>query len=148
MQESEMIVLTLIFILIVVIVVKYILHMRHMESYVKHLNIRRPVYPLLGNAHFTFRKTTTEVFKEIMEFTKENDTPYKSYIGPALLIVIKIDQINYGLNVKKFNFYQQTLDKPEDLKTVLTSPLCLSKPFVYQFYPSPAGILTVRCKRP
>lgn len=120
-----MIVVTLVIILIITILVKYFLHIRHLESYVKHLNIRRPVFPFIGNSHFLFRKSTTEVFKEIMEFTRKNETPYKSYIGPALLI---------------------TLDKPEDLKTILTSSHCLSKPYVYQFYPSPAGILTVRCK--
>lgn len=120
-----MIVVTLVIILIITILVKYFLHIRYLESYVKHLNIRRPVFPFIGNGHILFRKSTTEVFKEIMEFTRKNETPYKSYIGPALLI---------------------TLDKPEDLKTILTSPHCLSKPYVYQFYPSPAGILTVRCK--
>lgn len=120
-----MILVPLIVILIVTAAVKYFLHIRYLEGYVKHLNIRRPFYPFIGNAHILFGKSTTEVFKETMEFIKENGTPYKSYIGPALLI---------------------TLDKPEDLKTILTSPFCLSKPFVYQFYPSPAGILTVQCK--
>lgn len=120
-----MIVLILLVILFLTILVKYILHMRHMESYVKHLPIRRPVYPFIGNAQHIFGKTTTQIFKEIMDFTKTFGTPYKSYIGPALLII---------------------LDKPDDLKTILTSNFCLSKPFVYQFYPSPAGILTVRCK--
>lgn len=120
-----MILVTLIVILIVTVLVKYFLHMRHLESYVKHLNIKRPVYPFIGNVLWLFRKSTTEVFREIMEYTKSNGTPYKSYIGPTLLI---------------------TIDKPEDLKTILTSPFCLNKPFVYQFYPSPAGILTVRCK--
>lgn len=123
-RHSEMIALILIVILIVTVLVKYLLHIRHMESYVKHLNIRGPVYPFIGNAHVLFRKSTTQVFNDIIEFTKRIQTPYKSYIGPALLI---------------------TLDKPDDLKTILTSPFCLSKPFVYQFYPSPAGILTVRC---
>lgn len=120
-----MIVVTLVIILIVIVLVKYFMHMNRLERYVKHLKIKGPVYPFIGNGHALFRKSTTEVFKEIMEYTRTNETPYKSYIGPALLI---------------------TLDKPEDLKTILTSPYCLSKPFVYQFYPSPAGILTVTCK--
>lgn len=120
-----MIAWTLFGILLLTILVKYILYMRHLESYVKHLHIRGPVYPFIGNAHFMFRKSTTEVFEAIMEYTKITETPYKSFIGPFLLL---------------------TLDKPEDLKAILTSEFCLSKPFVYQFYPSPAGILTVRCK--
>lgn len=120
-----MIGLTLVVILIVTVLVKYFLHIRHLERYVKHLKTKGSVYPFIGNGCSLFRKTTTEVFKDIMDFTRTNETPYKSYIGPALLI---------------------TLDKPEDLKTILTSPYCLSKPFVYQFYPSPAGILTVTCK--
>lgn len=111
-------------ILLLTILVKYVLQMWHLESYVKHLHIRGPVYPFIGNAQFMFRKSTTEVFEAIMEYTKITDTPYKSYIGPFLLL---------------------TLDKPEDLKTILASESCLSKPFVYQFYPSPLGILTLRC---
>lgn len=99
--------------------------MRHMESYVKHLPIRGPVYPFIGNAHHIIGKTTTEIFIEIMEFIKTQETPFKAYVGPALTII---------------------LDKPDDLKTILTSNFCLSKPSVYQSYPSPAGILTVRCK--
>lgn len=122
---KKMIAWTLLGILFVFALVKYLLQMRHLESYVKHLHIRGPVYPLIGNAHFMFRKSTTEVFQAIMEYTRITETPYKSYIGPFLLL---------------------TLDKPDDLKSILTSEFCLSKPFVYQFYPSPAGIITVRCK--
>lgn len=121
-----MIALSLFVFLIVTILVKYFLHMRHMESYVKHLPMKRPFIPFIGNVHYLIGKTATEMLKEIMEFTKLTGTPHKSYVGPTLAI---------------------TIDNPEDVKTVLTSPYCVCKPYVYHFYPSPDGILTARCKQ-
>lgn len=61
-----------------------------------------------------------------MNFVKENDTPAKAYIGPVLNI---------------------TLDKPEDIKTILMSQSCLDKPYMYRFLPSTVGILTTECRR-
>lgn len=57
--------------------------------------------------------------------TKLNGTPLKGYIGPVLCL---------------------SLDRPDDIKTVLMSSNCLDKPYLYQFYPRPCGILNARCK--
>lgn len=57
--------------------------------------------------------------------TKLNGTPLKGYIGPVLCL---------------------SLDRPDDIKTVLMSANCLDKPYLYQFYPRPCGILNARCK--
>lgn len=120
-----MILLSLLIILIVTILVKYTLHMRHMESYVKHLKMRRPFYPIFGNVINFIGKSGTEMLKEIVDFTKQAETPHKMYIGPTLLIHI---------------------DKPEDVKSILTSEFAICKPYVYHFYPNPDGILTARCE--
>lgn len=101
------------------------MHMRLMESYVKHLPTASPAYPIIGNAHFFIGKSTTELFRGIVEFVKERNTPAKAYIGPVLNI---------------------TLDKPEDIKTILMSPNCLDKPYMYRFLPSTVGILTTACR--
>lgn len=111
--------------LLVVGLVKYVLHMIHMESYVKHLVIKPPVYPFFGNSLSIIGKSATELFKELVESTKEYGTPMKSYLGPLLVV---------------------TVDKPEDIKTVLMSQNCLDKPYFYQFYPSPIGLFTATCK--
>lgn len=120
-----MIFATLLVFLLVTGLVKYFLHMRHMESYVKDLPIMRPVYPFIGNAHSFIGKSTAELFSGIVNFVKENETPSKAYIGPVLNI---------------------TLDKPEDIKTVLMSQYCLDKPYMYRFLPSTVGILTTECE--
>lgn len=120
-----MILLTLFVVFTVTGLLKYFLHMRRMESYVKHLPTMRPLYPFIGNAHFFFGKSTAELFSGIVNFVKENETPSKSYIGPVLNI---------------------TLDKPEDIRTVLMSSSCLDKPYMYRFLPSTVGILTTECK--
>lgn len=120
-----MILLTLFLVLIGTILVKYFLHMRHMESYVKHLNMPKPFYPLFGNVTQLIGKTATQMLEYIMDYTKKTETPYKMYIGPTLVVVI---------------------DKPEDVKRILTSESAICKPYVYNFYPNPNGVLTTRCK--
>lgn len=120
-----MIFLTLVVVLIVTGLVKYFLHIRRMESYTKHLPTMHPVYPFVGSAHFFIGKSTTELFNGIVQFVKDVETPSKAYIGPVLNI---------------------TLDKPEDIRTVLMSSNCLDKPYMYRFLPSTVGILTTECK--
>jgi len=93
-----------------------------MDSYVKHLPTL-PSVPLLGNAHYFIGKSTVEIFSDIIHFIKSRGTPTKIWIGPCLTL---------------------TLDKPEDFKTVLMSPNCLDKPYMYQFMPSDIGILTAK----
>lgn len=110
-----MIMLTLFIVLTVIGLIKYFLHMRYMESYVKHLPTMHPVYPFIGNAHFFIGKSTAELFNGIVKFVKDNQTPAKAYIGPVLNI---------------------TLDKPEDIRTILMSSSCLNKPYMYRFLPS------------
>lgn len=120
-----MIVLALLAILAVTAIVKYILHMRHLESYVKHLTIKSPVYPFFGNSLEMIGKNSTELFNEMVEYIRENDTPHKSYLGPFLII---------------------TIDRPEDFKSVLMSQFCLDKPYLYGFYPSKSSLMAATCK--
>lgn len=121
-----MISLLLFVFLVTTIVVKYFVHMKRMEGYVKHLNIKGTVLPFIGNAHVLVGKSDVQLFKEVMEYTREAGTPSKAYVGPLLFV---------------------TLDKPEDMKTILTSPHCLDKPYVYDYMPNTNGILNARCKQ-
>lgn len=124
-RKSEMIAIALLVFLVVTGLVKYFLQVRHFESYVKHVKMGNRSFPLVGNAWSLIGKSTATLFKEITEVTKTHGTPLKGYMGPALVI---------------------SLDRPEDIKTVLMSPNCLDKPYLYQFYPRPCGILNARCK--
>lgn len=119
-----MIAITLCAVLVITVFVKYILYKRHLESYVKDLPMLEPCYPIIGNAHEFIGKNTAQLFTDIVAFVKTYGTPAKSWIGPALTI---------------------TLDKPEDVKTVLMSQTCLDKPYMYRFLPSTVGILTTAC---
>lgn len=49
------------------------------------------------------------------------ETPAAAWLGPKLHLII---------------------DKPEDLQTVLLSPNCLDKPYVYRFLPNERGLFT------
>lgn len=120
-----MIVLSLLAVLVITGFVKYILHVRHMESYVKHLYIIPPVYPIFGNSLQLIGKTTKDLFKILVDSIKMYDTPAKAYLGPFLVIVI---------------------DRPEDFKTVLMSQNCLDKPYFYEFYPSKVGLMSATCE--
>lgn len=70
-------------------------------------------------------KSSIELFKELIEFTREIGSPYKAYVGPLLFV---------------------TIDQPEDMQTILTSSHCLDKPYVYDYMPYNNGILNARCK--
>lgn len=61
--------------------------MRRMESYVKHLEIQKPVFPFIGNAHLLVGKTSSQLLKEISKYARDTGTPYKSYVGPLLFVV-------------------------------------------------------------
>lgn len=120
-----MITLLLCVFFVTTILVKYFVHMSRMERYVKHLKIKGPVYPFIGNAHLLVGKSEIQLFKEVTELIREIGTPNKAYVGPLLFV---------------------TIDKPEDMKTILTSPHCLDKPYVYDYMPNSNGILSARCK--
>lgn len=120
-----MIVLILLAILVITGIVMYILRMRHWEGYVKHLKYRTPHYPFVGNSLTLFGLTPTQLFKELVEYIKLNDTPHKLYLGPFLVI---------------------TVDRPDDFKSILMSQYCLDKPYVYAFYPSKVSLMSATCK--
>lgn len=120
-----MIATSLLAICVIAVLVRYFLHMRQMESYVKHLPYQRPMLPFFGNVLALVGKSHKQIFNEIVDAVKTYGTPLKAYLGPFLLI---------------------TIDKPEDCKAVLMSQHCLDKPYLYQFYPSPVGIFTATCE--
>lgn len=120
-----MIVVTLVVILLVWLFFKYIQHIWRMESYVKNVKSLSKTLPFIGNVGFFIGKSPQEAFETMNKFCFEKGTPWKMYFGPELVV---------------------SLDKPEDMKTILMSANCLDKPYNYDFYPSSSGILNERCK--
>lgn len=123
---KKMITLTIFVFVVLFSLIKYILHIRRLESYVKHLNCRKTAFPLLGVFPFIIGKNRNQIYNEFIEFTLANETPIKAYFGPQLFIA---------------------LDKPEDVKTIVMSPNCLGKTYNYDFFPVPHGILPERCTK-
>ena len=121
-----MVALILLTFLIVFALARHLMHLYHMESYVKHLKSIHPLLPIVGTAYGMIGKSATDAYKEFLRFAKNNDTPVKTYIGSKLGIMV---------------------DKPEDMKIILSSPRCLDKPFLFDFFPYRAGILTAKCKQ-
>lgn len=109
---------------VLAMMVRYYMWKKHMNSYVKHLPTIKASVPIIGNAYKFIGKSTAEIFTDIIQFIKTSGTPTKIWIGPCLTI---------------------TLDQPEDVKTILMSPNCLDKPYMYRFLPSEVGILTAAC---
>lgn len=105
--------------------IKYIWHVRFMESPVKKLKTIKPWYPLIGNATLFMGKKLEDVMLELIQIVSENGTPLKAQIGPAIFVV---------------------LDNPEDMKSVLMSSHCLDKPYIYDFTNTPLGLLAQRCQ--
>lgn len=117
-----MITVTILLLLLFLSILKYILQIRYTESYVKNVKSVGKFIPFFGHALYLVRKSTDQVFIELVETIKRIDTPHKGYLGPKLCIVV---------------------DKPDDMKTVLTQ--CLDKPFSYAFFPSKRGLAVETC---
>lgn len=98
--------------------------MRRLESYVKHLP-SPPSLPFIGSGHHLIGiSSSAQLFNIINRFGTKLDSPYKSYLGPVLNIII---------------------DKPEDMKMVLMSPYCHNKPYINQFLPAKFGLEAITC---
>lgn len=120
-----MIILVLCIIFIVLSFIKYLLHVQHMESYVKNMKSISPCVPLIGNISLFMGKSMQCIYEEVVDVILRNTTPIKAQLGPAYFIIV---------------------DNPEDMKTVLTSSQCFDKPYPYDFFHLTSGILTQRCK--
>lgn len=101
--------------------------MRKMESYVKDLPSAPYLFlPFIGHGHVLIRlsKEVFNLFDAI--FCKSFDSPVKTYIGPILLV---------------------TTTEPDDIKALLTSSSCLSRPYLFQFLPNKTGIASIMSKK-
>lgn len=120
-----MVLIALLSVLLSTLLLAYFVIKRRLETYVKDIPGVEPCYPFIGNVPQFMGKTMTEIFRDIDRFVKEKGTPNKTWLGPILVV---------------------NLDRPEDVRTVLMSPHCLEKPYLYRFLPAQFSILTMKCK--
>ncbi|XP_031632667.1 cytochrome P450 4C1-like isoform X2 [Contarinia nasturtii] len=118
-----MIAVTLIVMFVIWAIIKYILTMRHTESFVKNVKFQTFFVPFIGNLLSLVGKSPVEIFKTLIKSLAQKDTPLKFYIGTKLFV---------------------TLNKPEDVKEILMSPNCFDRPFTSELVPFKNGILNER----
>lgn len=84
----------------------------------------RPVYPLVGNAPIVLGKNEIERFETIRDVCISADRILKVWAGPKLLLVTS---------------------HPDLIQQILTSPVCLEKPYLYRFAGFEEGLFTAKC---
>lgn len=102
--------------------IRYILHVKNMETYLKDMKTL-PHIPFIGNVKFFWGKTLQQMYEELVKVLIKNGSPLKIQIGPSFFVIV---------------------DHPDDVQAILTSPDCLDKPFIYDFFYLPLSILTQR----
>uniref|UniRef100_A0A182P4I7 Uncharacterized protein n=1 Tax=Anopheles epiroticus TaxID=199890 RepID=A0A182P4I7_9DIPT len=76
-------------------------------------------YPLIGSIWLTIGKSPLEMVTHLMELMHHLPSPMRAWLGPFLLIVI---------------------DRPEMVQDILSSPDCVQKPFMYDFFRLSKGL--------
>lgn len=110
---------------LVLVVIKYILHVQHIEKYVKNLKSISSQLPIIGNVQFFMGKSLQNIVEDGAQVILKNGTPMKAQLGPVIYVVA---------------------DRPEDMQTILTSTHCVDKPYIYDFFYAPTGLINNRCK--
>lgn len=67
----------------------------------------------------------SECFHIGVDFCKKMQSPGKFWFGTSLVLLV---------------------DEPEDIQTILNSPNCLAKPYVFNFFNLKKGLLSARCE--
>ncbi|XP_055633048.1 uncharacterized protein LOC129773462 [Toxorhynchites rutilus septentrionalis] len=82
-----------------------------------------PCYPLIGNAAIILGKDDMAKFKLIEKVFTDTETIKKVWAGPKLFLITS---------------------HPDVIQKILTSPVCLDKPFLYRFAGYEQGLFTAR----
>ncbi|XP_052890963.1 probable cytochrome P450 313a4 [Anopheles moucheti] len=76
-------------------------------------------YPLIGSTLLTIGKDPLELVAHLMELMHHLPSPMRAWLGPYLLVVI---------------------DRPDMVQDILSSPDCVQKPFMYDFFRLSKGL--------
>lgn len=106
---------------VALVLIKYILHVKHIESYVKNV---KSISSVSIPRKFFMGKSVQNIIEDGVKVILQNETPMKAQIGPVIYLIV---------------------DRPEDMQTILTSTQCLDKPYIYDFFYAPNGLINHRC---
>uniref|UniRef100_A0A182NDT9 Uncharacterized protein n=1 Tax=Anopheles dirus TaxID=7168 RepID=A0A182NDT9_9DIPT len=76
-------------------------------------------YPLIGSILLTLGKDPLELVSYLMQLMHRLPSPMRAWLGPFLLVVV---------------------DRPEMVQDILSSPDCVQKPFMYDFFRISKGL--------
>ncbi|KAJ6636721.1 putative cytochrome P450, partial [Pseudolycoriella hygida] len=91
---------------------KIYLRQRRLLKYVRHLPTENGL-PLVGIGHRFIGQSTTGIYNQLIRISESFENPSRYWFGPTLIIVVS---------------------SPNDMQTVLNSPHCLQKPYLYSFF--------------
>lgn len=84
----------------------------------------KPVYPILGNGPVVMGKNEVDRFEIIRDVCYSAERILKIWAGPKLLLLTS---------------------HPDLIQQILTSPVCLEKPYLYHFAGFEEGLFTAKC---
>uniref|UniRef100_A0A8D8CDF1 Cytochrome P450 4C1 n=1 Tax=Culex pipiens TaxID=7175 RepID=A0A8D8CDF1_CULPI len=91
------------------------------NGFAKHLPLLNPAYPLLGNGLMFLGKPDHEKFLNLRKLTSIDYPLTRFYLGPRVMV---------------------GTTEPEIAQQILTDPAWMDKPFIYEFFELPYGLLT------
>lgn len=142
-----MIFLTLAIVLVILVTIKYKLRKRRINKYFDNVFQPSDQKPIVGYAHKFFGATTErnmsandlytlyifvfykleffaikiEIMKILIQFCEKNGCPQQFWFGPICMVLV---------------------GTAPDMQAVLTSPNCLQKSYVYDFFNNKNGLFT------
>ena len=110
-----------------VVVVGFFQYVKFVQknAFAKHLPLLNPSYPLLGNGLMFFGKPDHEKFQNLRKLTSIEYPLTRFFLGPRVMV---------------------GTTEPEIAQQVLTDPVWMDKPFIYEFFELPFGLLTSKCE--
>uniref|UniRef100_A0A1Q3FG72 Putative cytochrome n=1 Tax=Culex tarsalis TaxID=7177 RepID=A0A1Q3FG72_CULTA len=91
------------------------------NAFAKHLPILNTSYPIIGNGLMFIGKPDHEKFQNLRKLTSIDYPLTRFYLGPRVMV---------------------GTTEPEIAQQILTNPAWMDKPFIYEFFELPYGLLT------
>uniref|UniRef100_A0A182Q421 Uncharacterized protein n=1 Tax=Anopheles farauti TaxID=69004 RepID=A0A182Q421_9DIPT len=112
----------IVLVFITVFAIVYYINFRRSRKRLYELADRIPGpfdYPLIGSILLTIGKDPLELVSYLMQLMHHLPSPMRAWLGPYLLVVV---------------------DRPEMVQDILSSPDCVQKPFMYDFFRLSKGL--------
>lgn len=97
------------------------------NAFAKHLPLLNASYPIVGNGLMLIGKPEHEKFQNFRKLTSIDYPLSRFYLGPRVMV---------------------GTTEPDIAQQILTDPVWMDKPFIYEFFKLPYGLLTSKCESP